>query len=398
MIKKTSVTALIILTFGLCFAQWHVEAAEFRTGAEVVIGADEVLNEDVYAVAGRVVVDGTINGDLVAAGENIVVNGSIDGDLIVAARAITVGGAVEDDIRAAGANLLFQSSIGGDLITAGAKIVIEDDSVIGEDLVASASTLIARGDVEGNLDLSVVDATIEGTVQGNVKATVEDSLMLGPESKIEGELTYTSLNDVTTQPGAEVAGDVTKLVPTISILGNEYQISTFIEVLNKIVAQIKWFIGTILVGLILIWLIPETMHSVVATLSNSPWRSFGVGVLLLPVTPILLLLTMILALSMVGFSAFPIVAVPGATYAVLLLLAKPAIAVSIGGLISKLAMKREDYTLRSALVIGAAILAGAGFIPYVDLIVGWLTLLLGFGMWLLYFYRQYRAARAAAIA
>jgi len=398
MLQKTSATILFLLAFGLSLPEWRLEAAEFLSGAEVTIGADEVLNEDVYAVAGRVIVDGTVNGDLVAAGDNIVVNGSINGDLIVAARAVTVAGKVEDDIRAAAANLRFLSSVGGDLIAAGSLIVIEVDSVIGEDLVASAGTLIARGDVEGDLDLNVSEAVIEGMVQGNVKATVEDSLVLGPESTIGGELTYTGLNEVTILPGAELTGDPTKLMPTMSILGDEYPFSALVAFLSRIVAQTKWFIGTILVGLLLIWLMPETVRSVVATLSNSPWRSFGMGLFMLPVTPVLLLLTMIIALSMVGFSAFPIVAVPGATYAVLLLLAKPVIAVSIGKLISKLAMKRKDITLRSALVSGAAVLAGAGLIPYLDSIVGWLTLILGFGMWLLYSYRQYRGARAAQIA
>ena len=239
MIKKPFLIAIILSALSLTFLPGHVTAAEFLTGVEVLIGPDEVLNEDVYAFGSRIIVDGTINGDLVAAGENIEVNGRVNGDLIVAARSITVNGTVEDDIRAAGANLQFLSLIGGDLISAGDQIRIEPDSVIGNDLVASANTLVARGDVEGNLNLNVVEARIGGTVQGNVDVIVEERLILGPESVIAGELTYTSLNDVTMQSGAEVAGDVTKQVPMISIFGNEFQDSTFIQAVQQIISQIK---------------------------------------------------------------------------------------------------------------------------------------------------------------
>ena len=261
MINKTFLTALILSAVSFIPLQGRVEAAEFRSGVEVLIGADEILNEDVYAVAGRVIVDGTINGDLVAAGENIQVNGAVNGDLIVSARSITINGAVEDDIRAAGATLQFRSLVGGDLITAGDQITIEADSVVGEDLVARANTVIANGDVEGNLDLDVVNATIAGTVQGNVDAVVEEELTLSPEATIGGALNYTSVNEVTLPPGAQVVGAVTMQAPTISILGFEFQVSALISVLSQILEQIKWFIGTVLAGLILIWLFPRAMRN-----------------------------------------------------------------------------------------------------------------------------------------
>ena len=390
MINKTFLTALILSAVSFIPLQGRVEAAEFRSGVEVLIGADEILNEDVYAVAGRVIVDGTINGDLVAAGENIQVNGAVNGDLIVSARSITINGAVEDDIRAAGATLQFRSLVGGDLITAGDQITIEADSVVGEDLVARANTVIANGDVEGNLDLDVVNATIAGTVQGNVDAVVEEELTLSPEATIGGALNYTSVNEVTLPPGAQVVGAVTMQAPTISIFGFEFQVSALISVLSQILEQIKWFIGTVLAGLILIWLFPRAMHTVTTTLPKSPWKSLFMGALALPLIPIILLLILIVAMSTLEFSVFPIVAVPTMAYGSLLLIAKPAIAMAIGYYVGKHVMKRGNLTLRGALVIGAALLAVTGLIPYVDSIVGWLTLFLGVGIWLLFFYRHYR--------
>jgi hypothetical protein len=124
----------------------------------------------------------------------------------------------------------------------------------------------------------------------------------------------------------------------------------------------------------------------------------GIGVLVFPLIPIVLILMMIIALSIIGFSGFPLVAIPATVYAALLLLAKPAIAMSLGGYVSKRFTRHENFTPISALAVGAAILAGIGLFPYADSIVGWLSLLLGFGMWLLFFYRQYREARATSSA
>ena len=230
-------------------------------------------------------------------------------------------------------------------------------------------------------------------MQGNVEATVEESLMLGPESRIGGELNYISQDDVTMQPGAEVSGDVTKQVPMIEIFGNEYPISFFIQIVSKIISQAKWFIGTLFVGLILIWLFPATIQNVVATLSESPIKSLGIGVLIFPIVPIVLLFTMIIALSIIGFSGFPLVAIPGTVYGALLLLAKPTLAMALGSYVSRILTKQENFRPRSALVIGAAILAGIGLFPYADSVAGWLALILGFGMWSLFFYRNYREAR-----
>jgi cytoskeletal protein CcmA (bactofilin family) len=292
---RTLSAALALLGSVLLSLQNPAEAAEFRSGVEVVIGPDEVLKEDLYAVARRIIVDGTIDGDLLAAGESIAVNGAVNGDLIIAGRSIAVSGAVEDDVCAAGAELRFHSSVGEDLIVAGDQIELASGAVIGQDLVAGGNRLNISGDVEGNLDLDVTEAAIAGTIGGNVQAIVQEQLTLGPDATIGGELYYTSTNEVSMRPGATV------------------------------------------------------------------------------------------------------VAIPATVYVALLLLAKPIVAILIGDCFPRRFKQRENPSPVGALAFGAAMLAVIGLVPYADSIVGWLSLLLGFGMWLLYLSRRYRAGRAARV-
>ena len=93
-------------------------AVETRSGQEVVIGPDEVVEDDLYVAANEVVVDGTIEGDLVAFGRSVTVNGTVEGDLIAAGQTVEVGGTVEDDARIAGQALLLGggASVGDDLL------------------------------------------------------------------------------------------------------------------------------------------------------------------------------------------------------------------------------------------------------------------------------------------
>jgi cytoskeletal protein CcmA (bactofilin family) len=317
------------------------------------------------------------------------------GDLIIAGRSIAVSGVVEDDVRAAGAELRFHSSVGEDLIVAGYQIELASGAVIGQDLVAGGNTLDISGDIDGNLDLDANEAVISGTVGGNVQAIVEEQLTLGPDARIGGELNYTSTNEVSMQPGAKVDGVITQRLPTLEIFGNEFPITGAIVFVGKLIEQAKWFIGTLLVGLALIWLYPTALSQVIQTFTGSPFKSLGIGILILPLMPLVFLIMMIAILSSVGFSAFPVVAIPATVYAALLLLAKPIVAILIGDCFARHLKKRENPSAVGALAFGAAILAALGMIPYVDSIVGWLTLLSGFGMWLLYLFRRYRAARSA---
>lgn len=396
--QRFSFVVVLLLACGFLPSWQSLEAAEFLSGIEVIVGPDEVINEDVYAYGGRIVIEGTINGDLVAAGESIEVSGAVNGDLITAARLLTIGGTVEDDIRAAGAELRYSSQVGGDIITSGNEITIESAAVVGEDLVVNAITFASFGEVEGSLELSAVDARIDGSVRGNVAAEVEDSLVLGPESSIGGELNYTSINEAGILPGAAVTGDITQQIPAIELFGNEFQVTAIIVIFQTIIAQAKWFLGVVIVGLLLLWIFPATTADMRNTLAESPWKSLFAGALTLVLVPVLLLLLMIITLSVVGFPAFAIVAVPGTAYLVMLLLAKPLVAVPIGGFIAKHVTGRESYSPRSALVIGVALMAVLGCFPYIDTVVGYATLIAGFGMSLLFFFRRYRAARASQYA
>ncbi|NIO72166.1 MAG: hypothetical protein GTN71_24855, partial [Anaerolineae bacterium] len=84
-------------------------AFESRSGDTVVIGADEVIEDDLYVGANTFTLDGTIKGDLIVGGSTIEINGTVEGDLIAVGQTVTVRGTVADDVRIAGQALILDS-------------------------------------------------------------------------------------------------------------------------------------------------------------------------------------------------------------------------------------------------------------------------------------------------
>ena len=76
-----SVLSLLVMTFTT-----SALAFDGLEGGDVVIKADEVIEDDVYVGAANFTLEGTIKGDLIVAGTNITINGTVDGDLIAARR------------------------------------------------------------------------------------------------------------------------------------------------------------------------------------------------------------------------------------------------------------------------------------------------------------------------
>src|SRR5437870_3223111 len=74
-------------------------AAEVRPGDRVVVGANETIDDDLYAFGGTVTVLGRVNGDVIAAGGTITIAGPVAGDVSAAGGTIQVSGDVKGSVR-----------------------------------------------------------------------------------------------------------------------------------------------------------------------------------------------------------------------------------------------------------------------------------------------------------
>ena len=141
-------------------------AFDSRNGETIIIGKDEVIEDDLYINAATVVLDGTVKGDLIAFGATITINGVVEGDLMAAGQTVIITGEVKDDARIAGAAIQIGSSavIGDDLLAAGASLEMQKGSQVGGDLVVGSGQVLIAGDVAEDVLAGTAAFELRGSV------------------------------------------------------------------------------------------------------------------------------------------------------------------------------------------------------------------------------------------
>lgn len=170
------VLAGLVILIGLSFAP-PLHAIESRSGEQVIIPQDEVINDDLYVAGETIIIDGTVRGDVIGAGRQITINGTVDGDVIAAGQAIAINGRVNDDVRIAGQILKISSSaqINDDVIAAGASFESEAGSAIAGDVSFLGAQALIAGTVEETVQGTMAALELRGTVGENVNVTVGEA-------------------------------------------------------------------------------------------------------------------------------------------------------------------------------------------------------------------------------
>ena len=183
---------LIILFIFVIIFPSIISASEFKSGDKLVIGKDEIVNDDLYFAGNSITVDGIINGDLIAAGAEIKVTGTINGGIIVAGGSIIVTGNVTDDIRAAGGEVRIGGDVGDNVLVFTGNLVLEKNARIARDLTLGAGTAIIDGTVNGNINGGASDMEMRGATRGNVTIKIDNNIKTFPGATIGGNLEYTA--------------------------------------------------------------------------------------------------------------------------------------------------------------------------------------------------------------
>jgi cytoskeletal protein CcmA (bactofilin family) len=421
--------ALVILTLLLAglVAASPVGALETRSGDEVVIGSDQVIEDDVYVTANEVVVDGTIRGDLIAFGGSIAVDGTVEGDLIGAAQAVEIGGTVEDDVRIAGQTLLLDegAEVEDDLIAAGFSLENVPDSAVGGTVMYAGYQALLQGTVGEDVNAAANGLELGGEVGANVDAevdgedggpppflfapqadlpTVDSGLTLTDSATVGGNLTYESSTEAQIDPQAQIEGEVVGEERPAEAEEDAY---TFAD---AVFDNLRSFIALLLVGLILIWIAPNWIRRRAGTVLDRPLASLGWGVLglvaFLALGVAILLATLVLAvilglLTLGGLVA--LIVVLGLLAEVVLVLAFWIFTIYLAQIVvSFLAGLLLVETVRPGrgsgrvlpLVVGLILYVMLRAVPVLGPLVGLAVVLLGLGALLDWIWAKLRRRRA----
>jgi cytoskeletal protein CcmA (bactofilin family) len=410
-------------------------AFESRGGDTVVIGADEVIEDDLYVGANTFTLDGTVKGDLIVFGSTIEINGTVEGDLIAAGQSISVRGKVADDARIAGMALTLDSTaqVGDDVVAAGFSIEDKKGSSVGGDFIYGGYQALLAGDVAQDLTVGVGGLQLSGSVGGDVKAEVGEAeegppptffmsfipdvptmpsvpmgLTVDEGAQIGGKLDYTSASEWSI-PGGVVAGAITRHEPEIEV-EEEVVVSPARRAADWFLRHLRRLVTLLLVGLLIVWVVPGWMEKATGALRARPLPSLGWGVVsiaafifaLLVLLIVTILIAVIFGVVTLGGLAGTTAWTGGLTMALLVFFFSIAVTYITKVLVSFLggrlilARLKPDWAEGRIwpLVVGVVLFIIITAIPILGWLVKLVVVLLGLGaLWLLGrdVYRQRRA-------
>jgi len=424
--KRLLVVGAVLL--GLLLTAPVAMAAEFRGGDKVVIGPDEVVEDDLYVGAGTIIVDGTIKGDLVASGGEIIINGTVEGDLIAAGGTLAINGTVQDDVRIAGGVLSLgpQAQIGDDVIAMGYSFDASSGSAIGGGLFVAGYQAKLAGDIEENVSGAMSALAISGCIGGDVDVEVGEpepefermrpflamwmpapmmppGLSVSEKARIGGKLTYTSGAEAEIPAGARVEGGIvyqTPVPPPEEVKKEVKEVTPAQATLNWFLGHLRRLITLLAIGLLAFWIAPGQMREAATALQSKPWSSLGWGIVVtiavFVAVPIVLTGVIVLAIVLGRLGLGGLVAtitglglIGDATIlAGFLITALYVTKAVFGFLAGRLLLERLQPTWAASrvwpLVVGVVLFVIVRAIPYLGWLIGLIVTFLGLGaLWLM---------------
>jgi cytoskeletal protein CcmA (bactofilin family) len=413
-------------------------AVEFRSGDTVVIGKDEVIDDDLFITATTVKVYGTVNGNLFAAGSQVEVDGTVNGSLFTAGQSLALNGKVDGSLYGGGTSLVLgpQSSVRRNVFFYGFGLRTESGSKVGRDLLVGGYQAQLNGEVSRDFKFNGGALELNGKVGRNVSAQVGEpqaggqppmffmpmgmpasirpGLRVGKEASIGGKLAYTSAVEQGAAIQVTPVGGVAYQIPTPEpgkIAAGQAQGSTVIRLGYWALDRAREFITLLVLGALALWVMPSLLNAVVdkAQARALPAAGWGLIVVIVGYLGAVVLALLIFAMGIlfgvltlgglmgtvlgVGFSGL------GLAFTVFTLLvsygSKLVVAYLFGRLLLQTLAKQYADRKFLTLVVGVVVYALVAWIPILGWLIGLVATLIGLGaMWL--WFRERRAVAAPA--
>jgi cytoskeletal protein CcmA (bactofilin family) len=293
----------IMVAFGLVLLVLVPSARAFdgRTGDIVTIGANEVIEDDLYVTAGQFTLDGTVMGDLIVLGSTIVINGTVEGDLMAGGQTIILNGEMLDDVRIGGTAVTLgeNAQVADDLLAGGYSLETKAGSQVNGSLFFGGSQAVLAGAVAEDVKVGAAGLELLGSIDGDLNADVGSAgelppfspfmfmpnapvipvmaggLIISDEAVIEGDVNYRSPVQVDV-PTAVVGGHITWKPAAVN------EVATVVE---PVVNTTGWFVEYLqhlatlfLVGLLMLWAVPAWTKHAADVVKTKPLPSLGWGV------------------------------------------------------------------------------------------------------------------------
>jgi len=346
----------------LCSPAW---GTEFRSGREVSIPSDEVVNDDLFAAGNSILIAGRVEGDVFAAGQTVRITGPVAGSVMAAGGHVEVADEVRGSVRAAGQNVRLAGTIGRNGAVAGESVVLAETLRVGRDLHAAGNTVDLDGSVDRNADIAAGTVTVRGTVAEKLYLEGGE-LSLSPTARVGGDVGYRSPNTLEIAEGAAIGGQTQQLPPREPEEAAPKRVSAARVVILLLMAFVFGAVGLALA--------PRFFGAAANAVGHRPWWNLLIGLLTLFLGPFAVL---VVCVTIVGIPV-------GVLGLIAWLVALAFAGVPVGTFLGRRLLQLMGSARPSAylgLFIGLVILSLLALVPVLGLIVKAVTIVLGLGVY-----------------
>jgi hypothetical protein len=417
-----SVLLIVLLPFG------NSSAREIRQGDQCIIGGNEVIQGNLFALCRTLIVNGRVEGNLIGAATRGEINGTVDGDVYLLSGQLDLNGTIGGDLHFGGAVLrvlptaLFEDE-SGDLIGLSLSTTLSDGVAVPGSITSVGYQLVVNGAVGKEVNFWGSALTVNGDAGGNVNANVGDpqsgisqlqTLLIpfswdvnlinpgltvgkngiiggnleysGPsageiDGRIEGETQYTA---VITQP------DLTQIIAEEE--GARRGLGIYLS------QALREFITLGIVGVLGLWIFARPLQAPIKHVQSRPLPSMGVGLLTFIVAfPVVLIILIFIVLIIfvllllqldgllmtlvTGTLVGSLVGAVSVFFFIAIFISRVVVCVWAGRMLVRVALgddsgPRMNYL---SLLIGIALLALLSPLPVIGWIINAFVLFLGLG-------------------
>ena len=359
-------------------------AIEIKSGENVSIEANEIIDDTFVAFGRTVRIDGVVTGDLIAFAESIDIQGSVHGDAFFFGQNIEIEGKVEGGIGAFGEVIRLGNTVGQSVYGFGKSILTRRDAAIGGDIFAFGDQINVGGSIGRNVTVFGNRLTVSGKVYRDVTfsgsvAAIQSSASIGGNLDVN----LSSEEDLLLDSASSVAGTT-----SISVRDEHQEESGSFWSFWSLLLSVLWLAAAFISGMLVFWALPAFRRQPLEDF-RSILVSAGTGVVILIALPVA---AAVFAVTLIGL---PLGFVTLVLLAVGLYLSKIIVAHFLGTAL--LRSKRQDMrSVALALSVGLVLVLVAVSLPYVGWVINGLLVILGLGAMSQILYRTARNRTAVA--
>jgi hypothetical protein len=241
------------------------------------------VDHDVLLIGQNVSIDGTVNGNAFILGNQVLIRGKVNGSLVMIAQ-----------------NAAIEGQVDGAVYAAALTLDLPDAAVLSRDLYALTVSLTSKpaSSIGRHLFALGLDAGLNGRVGGDLHTAI------GPIQLYNGLMRLLGFDELTIELHFEVPSGAPAPQPPSGSLGVPPKAHLRLKLQNPLPAfnWSAWAIDVLrnwgvlfVLGLLVLWLARRSLGTSGLPLRAHPWRTLGLGILVLVVSLNLFVVALLLA-------------------------------------------------------------------------------------------------------